>query len=247
MNVTTTLQDAHIYIFKKWIIHLISQNKKIASLRTDLLPVLAKIQWQSNLRNREGINDCTPTTSFSLIEVFPSQTNENSAQEVPLNLKTSSPVSISLYITSPTQYTLRANSLPTYLLLNQHFALLAPDPRKHPSSKAGAKTSVSQDSLVAENCTLGERVQIRKSILATKVKVGSRSVIRGCVVMEGVEIGENVILEGCVLCIGAKVGTKVKLTDCFVGAGFAVEEGTKLAKQNLVELDELDDGDDDDE
>ena len=59
MNVTTTLQDAHIYIFKKWIINFISQNKKISSLRTDLLPVLAKMQWQSNLCKREGINDCT--------------------------------------------------------------------------------------------------------------------------------------------------------------------------------------------
>ena len=59
MNITTTLQDAHIYIFKRWIINIISQNKKIASLRTDLLPLLAKMQWQSNLRKREGINDCT--------------------------------------------------------------------------------------------------------------------------------------------------------------------------------------------
>ena len=59
MNVTTTLQDAHIYIFKKWIINFISGNKKISSLRTDLLPVLAKMQWQSNLRKNEGINDCT--------------------------------------------------------------------------------------------------------------------------------------------------------------------------------------------
>ena len=137
--------------------------------------------------------------------------------------------------------------MPTYLLLNQHLALLAPDPHKHPSSKAGAKTSVSQDSLVAENCTLGERVQIRKSVLATKVKVGSRSVVRGSVVMEGVEIGENVSLEGCVVCMGAKVGDKVKLTECFVGAGFVVEDGTKLARQNLVELDELEDGDEDED
>jgi translation initiation factor eIF-2B subunit gamma len=247
MNVTTTLQDAHIYIFKKWIINLISKNKKIASLRTDLLPILAKMQWQSNLRKREGIDDCLSPTKASLIEVLPSETNENSASEVPLNLKTSSPISVSLYVAQPTQYTLRANLLPTYLLLNQHLALLSPDPHKHPSSKAGAKTSVGQDSLVAENCSLGERVQIRKSVLATKVKVGSRSVVRGSVVMECVEIGENVSLEGCVVCMGAKIGDKVKLTECFIGAGFVVEQGTKLAKQNLVELDELEDSDDDED
>ena len=154
---------------------------------------------------------------------------------------------MSLYITAPSQYTLRANSLPTYLLLNHHQALLAPDPHKHPSSHAGAKTSVGQDSLVMENCTLGERVQIRKSILSPGVTVGSRSVIRGSVVMEGAEIGENVKLEGCVVCKGAKIGDKVSLTECFVGAGFIVEEGTKMAKQNLVELEEFEDGDDGDD
>jgi translation initiation factor eIF-2B subunit gamma len=62
--------------------------------------------------------------------------------------------------------------------------------------------------------------------------------------MEGVQIGENVTLEGCVVCRGAKLGDKARLTECFVGAGFHVEEGTKLARQNLVELDELEDGDD---
>jgi translation initiation factor eIF-2B subunit gamma len=61
MNVTTTLQDAHIYIFKRWVLDLIVKNEKISSLRTDLLPVLAKMQWQSNLRKRQGIDECIPS------------------------------------------------------------------------------------------------------------------------------------------------------------------------------------------
>lgn len=187
---------------------------------------------------------------------------------LPPNLLVNSPVSVSVFITQPEQYTLRANSLPTYLLLNQYLALLAPEPKKHPSSKAGSKTSVGQDSLVAANCTLGERIQIRKSVLASGVDVASRSMIRGSVVMEGVEIGEkyplvyrvkgSVKLEGCVVCRGAKIGEKVSLTECFVGAGFHVEENSKLfmnlliiakmARQNLVELEELEDdeGEEDD-
>jgi hypothetical protein len=60
LNISTTLQDAHIYIFEKWIIDLIQQNKNIASLRTDLFPLLAKMQWQSNLRKREGIDKRNP-------------------------------------------------------------------------------------------------------------------------------------------------------------------------------------------
>jgi hypothetical protein len=58
VNIATTLQDAHIYIFKRWVIDLIVKNEKISSLRSDLLPLLAKMQWQSNLRKREGIDEC---------------------------------------------------------------------------------------------------------------------------------------------------------------------------------------------
>jgi translation initiation factor eIF-2B subunit gamma len=251
MNLMTTLQDAHIYIFKRWVIDFIKKNDKISSLRTDLLPVLAKMQWQSNLRKREGIDPRTSLqniTNIVLLEFQQSpQENSSDTSAMPINLQTSSPLSVSLFITSPSQYTLRANSLPTYLLLNHHQALLAPDPHKHPSSHAGPKTSVGQDSLVMENCVLGERVQIRKSVLSPGITVGSRTVIRGSVVMEGAKIGENVKLEGCVVCKGAEIGDKVSLTECFVGAGYVVEEGTKMAKQNLVELEELEDGSDEDD
>jgi len=57
VHLTRNLQDAHIYIFKRWIIDLISRNPKFSSIRTDLLPVLAKMQWQSNLRKREGVDE----------------------------------------------------------------------------------------------------------------------------------------------------------------------------------------------
>jgi hypothetical protein len=59
-NVSTILHDAHIYIFKKWVLDLICKNGKISSLRNDLLPLLAKMQWQSNLRKREGIDESIP-------------------------------------------------------------------------------------------------------------------------------------------------------------------------------------------
>jgi translation initiation factor eIF-2B subunit gamma len=248
MTVETALQDAHVYIFKRWVIDLITSNEKIASLRGDLLPMLAKMQWQSNLRKREGIDKCTSYSTLLTI-VLPSTSNAQttSQQDLPPNLKTDSPISVSLYITPSSQYTLRANSWQTYLLLNQHLALLAPGPKKHPSSKAGAKTSVGQDSLVAENCTLGERIQIRGSILATNVNVGSRSVIRGSVIMEGVEIGENAKLEGCIICRGAKIGERVSLTECRVAGGYYVQDGTKLSKENLIQLDDLEDDEEDDD
>jgi translation initiation factor eIF-2B subunit gamma len=57
MNLSATLQDAHIYIFKRWVKDLICKNKNISSLKSDLLPVLVKMQWQSNLRKKEGLDE----------------------------------------------------------------------------------------------------------------------------------------------------------------------------------------------
>lgn len=249
INLTTSLQDAHIYIFKKWVIELIKRNEKITSLRTDLLPVLAKMQWQSNLRKREGIDERTsPILGSKLTKVLPphsSVEDPESDLNIPSNLRRDSPITVSIYITS--EYTLRANSLPTYLLLNHHLSSLAPQPKKHPSSTAGSKTSISQNSLVAENSTLGERIQVRKSVIGKNVSVGSKSVIKGSVIMDGVELGEGVSLEGCVVCRGGKVGSGCKLVECFVGAGYQVEKGLTLSKQNLVELEELEDEDDDED
>jgi translation initiation factor eIF-2B subunit gamma len=59
------------------------------------------------------------------------------------------------------------------------------------------------------------------------------------VIMNDVEIGDNVKIENCVVCKGAKIGEKTSLDGCNVGAGFVVESGTKLKRENLVELDEL--------
>jgi len=182
----------------------------------------------------------------------PSTSESESSQSLPVDLRTPSPFSVSLYIAA--QYTIRANNLQTYLSLNFHQALSAPEPRKHPSSIAGSKTSVGNDSVVAEACSLGERVLIRRSILSKGVTVGSKTQIKNSVIMEGAVLGDMVTLDGCVVCRGAKVGKMSSLKECFVGAGYEVEEGTKVSKQNLVHVEGFSeddegkgDGEDDDD
>ena len=66
INFKASLQDAHIYLFKHWIINLITNNKKISSIKTDLIPLLAKMQWQSillktlNVPNRTNPSERRP-------------------------------------------------------------------------------------------------------------------------------------------------------------------------------------------
>ena len=59
INIHTTLQDSHLYIFKRWVIDLITQRKAISSVREHLVPLLVKCQYQKKLLEIEGIDKCT--------------------------------------------------------------------------------------------------------------------------------------------------------------------------------------------
>ena len=90
------------------------------------------------------------------------------------------------------------------------------------------------DSLVAENVTVGGRVNIKESVIGVGCTIGNGSRLTRCLLMDGVVIGENVTLTGCILGRrskveggGAKDEDKTRLTDCEVQGGFVVEWGSK--------------------
>ena len=57
-NISRLLQDAHLYVFKRWVIDLIAEvsNKRtMASIKEHVLPLLVKSQHQRVLADREGV------------------------------------------------------------------------------------------------------------------------------------------------------------------------------------------------
>jgi translation initiation factor eIF-2B subunit gamma len=58
VRVHTDLQDAHLYIFKRWIIDMVVEKENITSISKDLIPLLVKCQYQKKLVEREEINKC---------------------------------------------------------------------------------------------------------------------------------------------------------------------------------------------
>ena len=61
ISLHSTLRDAHLYIFKYWVINLIAKNTRLFSIKHDLLPLLMECQYRQSCRIREGI------PGFSLI------------------------------------------------------------------------------------------------------------------------------------------------------------------------------------
>lgn len=53
------LQDAHLYIFKHWVLDVIKEKEKISSIRQDLVPLIIKCQYQRKLVEVEEMDKCT--------------------------------------------------------------------------------------------------------------------------------------------------------------------------------------------
>jgi hypothetical protein len=98
------------------------------------------------------------------------------------------------------------------------------------------QTRVSEiDSLVAENVTIGSRVNIKESVIGVGCSIGSGARLTRCLLMDGCTVGENVTLTGCILgkrCKieggGPKDEDKTRLTECEVQPGYVVKWGSKF-------------------
>lgn len=58
VRVHTDLQDAHLYIFKKWVIDMLQDKENITSISKDLIPMLVKCQYQRKMVEREQVDKC---------------------------------------------------------------------------------------------------------------------------------------------------------------------------------------------
>lgn len=54
----TDLQDAHLYIFKRWVLDMVADKENISSISEDLIPMLVKCQYQRKMVEREKVNEC---------------------------------------------------------------------------------------------------------------------------------------------------------------------------------------------
>ncbi|TPX59870.1 hypothetical protein CcCBS67573_g09052 [Chytriomyces confervae] len=55
VNIHTKLRDAHLYVFKHWVIDFIAKSK-IQSIKDELIPLLTHFQYSEEVLKREGID-----------------------------------------------------------------------------------------------------------------------------------------------------------------------------------------------
>ncbi|KAF2433554.1 hypothetical protein EJ08DRAFT_583569 [Tothia fuscella] len=105
----------------------------------------------------------------------------------------------------------------------------------HPDSIPVQCKVESENCLVAENVTIGERCQIKESVIGTGCTIGIGAKLIRCVVMEGAIVGEFTSLSGCILGRRCKIEggprtdkEKTDLRDCEVQEGYVVPWASKF-------------------
>jgi translation initiation factor eIF-2B subunit gamma len=56
LRVSSQLQDAHLYVFKKWVLELLHKDKSMTNVRADLIPFLLACQHRPDFVEREGVD-----------------------------------------------------------------------------------------------------------------------------------------------------------------------------------------------
>ncbi|KAF8965679.1 hypothetical protein BGZ46_000558 [Entomortierella lignicola] len=241
MNISRLLQDAHLYVFKRWVIDLIvevSNKRTMASIKQHVLPLLVKSQHQRVLADREGVTKAVEAANLNTqklaLKLSTTQPPENKDT---VKGEWKSPVTCKAFVLSKDIYCGRANTIPNYFEINRHYTKIT-DKERNPGASSQVQTQVGADSLVGDDTKIGERSSIKKSTIGSHISIGKNVKIVNSIVMDHAIIEDNVKIDGCIICSGSKVCEKSTLKDCEVGGGFRVEKETIARNEQLVDFQE---------
>ncbi|KAG0038869.1 hypothetical protein BGZ82_010585 [Podila clonocystis] len=244
LNITRLLQDGHLYVFKRWVIDLISvvsQKRTMASIKEHVLPLLVKSQQQKVLADREGVTKvveaamaANPSTQKLALSLSTTQSPRNTGSE---KGEWKSPIKCKAFVASKDVYCGRANSIPNYFEVNRYYTKIT-DKVRNPGATSQVQTQVGADSLIGDDTKIGDRSSVKKSTIGAHCTIGKNVKIVNSIVMDHAVLEDNVKLEGCIICSGSKVCEKSTLKDCEVGGGFRVEKDTNSRNEQLVDFQE---------
>jgi translation initiation factor eIF-2B subunit gamma len=226
----TQLQDAHVYMCKRWVVDVVVNNVKLQSFREDVVPLMAKAQYKRGYGERHGLTTISKqSTSVSQSMAVDMSTTYDDVTSDTLQ----SEPRIYAYVIPSTYYTTRTNTVLTYSEANRHVTKNLTVARVHRTAELSAKTQVGLDSLVGESSRIDERCLVKKSVIGAHVMVGKNVKITNSIIMDNTVIEDNVKLDGCVVCQAVRIQEKASLKDCTLGANVAIVKETSAKNEQF--------------
>ncbi|KAG0171193.1 Eukaryotic translation initiation factor 2B, subunit 3 gamma, 58kDa [Apophysomyces sp. BC1015] len=240
VRIHTDLQDAHLYIFKRWVLDMVVAKDHISSISEDLIPMLVKCQYQKKMIEREKVDKFAYahqnllSTALSLSTTTSDDIEDDLYIPDPIHPSFKSPVKANVYVYRG-GFCGRGNTIASYGELNRYATKQGASIMRVPSSaEVAPKTQVGNDSIIGEYTKIDERSSVKKSCVGAHCVIGKNVRIANSVIMDHVVISDNAKVDGCVICNNAKILEKVSLKDCEVAGEYVVKKDSQFKGEKLV-------------
>ena len=259
VRMLTTLRDAHIYIFPRWVIDFAYKNDRLDSIGEDITGWWAKAGWEKGLAEKlhlgevfAEIENGAGSRRFSAEDSLSGNGTPVGSPKDASSIETASipPILAYLHPNEPDAAIIRRVDT-ARLLLSVSLQLAkvpsieevgaeAASPFAHPKKVAypeGVKsrtTITKADSLIADHVTVEEKTSIKESVIGAHCQIKEGAKMLQCVLMDGVTIGKSCKLTRCIIGKRAVIGDNCVLTDCEIQENLLVEAGSKYCPWKLL-------------
>lgn len=191
ITVYRNLADAHFYIFSKWVLSFLEEKKEsISSIKLELIPMLVHAQY---------------STKVSALPIQDPLREANGMSTSSARIPDTTKPGCYAYIMTSEHYCSRANTIPSYMEINNDVArgascwtpwerrgrgnYVAETATIHPKAQVGAEC------VIGEGTTVGEHCSIKKSVVGKHCKIGTGVKILNSVVMDHVTIADGTVID----------------------------------------------------
>lgn len=208
-RVRTDWYDVHVYVLSPWIRHLCAARSSLVSLQGDLIPLLVDSQFQ-------GVESAFGDQSEAKEAFGKAFPEGDESFSVRANVFNGSKV-------------MRACTLPAYLVACRDTVSQVISGNTEASAMLPKDANVNSkfNSIVLKDVRLGDKNQIKSSVVGSGTKFGAKCKLNNVVIMNNATIGDNVILQNAVLGEGCVIGDNCSLSYVRVAHGKEIVSGTK--------------------
>jgi len=256
ITVRSNLQDAHLYIVKKWVCDYICCDKTVSTIKGEVVPKLVKRQFSKCAKTVAKTAPDDNVQSPPRADILSFVPEEEIAKRVK-NLAGQDSDKHSYgcygYVSSGGQC-MRVNSLPAYWDTNRRAGHLAAagsgqgglwllnDGQSlvpvHPSATVGETAQVSE-CVIGGGSNVSVKTTLSNSVVGSNCVVEEKTTVKNCVIMDNVTIRSGSKIEDCIICDNCIIGPGCQVKMCVLGRAQEVVGGTSHAHQLLLDKDRM--------
>ena len=140
-----------------------------------------------------------------------------------------SPHQATFFRSNNTNTLLEANR---YFMRNQAIEIGQLQGQQPPKDKTAANVGI--DSLIGENTQLGEKTNVKRTVVGSNCVIGKRVKLTGSLILDNVTIEDDVQLENCIIGNGVIIHSKSKLVSTNVESTHEIPRGTITKNETLL-------------